>query len=164
MTANNFYHFVCDLILFIFGCVPSPMNCLYCATLHCRSLINSHLCRVHHIVACLKITAKKCIFFSSVLQFHVRHFHLLPFNALHFYVMQVNSLQLGPSISGPAVLMVRYFHARHFQTKSQCPVSYGHDQYTCRKSRRFKRYRGNSQERKRPETTCKPRALLIHHQ
>jgi len=63
-----------------------------------------------------KNNSKKCIFFSSVLQFHVRHFHVLPFNALHFYVMQVNSLQLGPSISGPAVLMVRYFHVRHFQS------------------------------------------------
>ena len=168
MTANYFYHFVCDLILFlfIFGCVPSPMNCLYCATLHCRSLINSHLCRLHHIVACLKITAKNAFSFLLSCNFMSGIFtscHLMPYIFMSCKLIACNLVRQflvlqfdGPLFSCPSFSVN--------PTKSQCPVSYGHDQYTCRKSRRFKRYRGNSHERKRPATTCKPRALLIHHQ
>ena len=105
--------FVTWYFLFVFfGCVPSPTNCLDSPTLYCRfldSLTNSHLRRVHHYsVACLKITTKNCIFYSFVLQFHVRHSNVLLFYALRFYVLLIMSCNFmscnfdGPSFSCPS--------------------------------------------------------------
>ena len=50
----------------------------------------------------MKITTKKCIFYSFVLQFPVRHFHVLLFRALPFMsykFLQFHALRLRPSFS-----------------------------------------------------------------
>jgi len=52
-------------------------------------------CCMFHAECCgfKKTTAKNCIFFFFVLQFHVRHFHVLLFHALRFYVLEIHVLQ-----------------------------------------------------------------------
>jgi len=84
------------------------VNCLYCATLHCRHLINSRLRRVHHDVACSENNNEKLrfLFFCSAV--------LCP-AILRLAIWSVNS---RPAISCPAILMVRHFHVRHFQSTS----------------------------------------------
>jgi len=132
------------LIFFIhfWGFVASTMNCLYCATLRWRFVINSHSRRVHHTVACLEEQQK---LHCNVVSVHT-FFYLCPaiLSLAFSRVLQFHVLLFGPSFSCPAIsrpatwsvnficpankcpaiLTVSHFHVRHFQSTRSNLVAY----------------------------------------